>query len=449
MTGSGRDGLIYSVSLVLPRLPGFLFLPFFAARLSFAEMGVLATCWIFMDLFQHFAGLGMRQALGRFFPLAETLRDRREVLTTALWTACAGGVAASLLTWAAWSLPALRGSLEFLSALDGRLLASLLAASSLGNLSSTLVVYFRAERRPWAFLAAGAAGAAVEMALVGALLAGEGLRVADLMAVEAVKQAVILLWVAWLGRRDLAPAFARERWAALLPFALWLVPVGLCEWAVLSADRFWLGQLEGLDPVGVYGFFARFATPLSVIFTGYLMEMHSFLFAMRGGEGIAFVRDRLERFLLRGGCLALALSILFPAAYRAAEALWPEFPRGYAAGLPVFPILVAGLYAIIWGRYYGAALEYRFRARAVLFALGLSAAASTVLLPAAIAACRHLGWSVLAGAAAASLLAILAGTAAQGAMAGIGEGGSGRQIALGSAFLLGCLAVSAVLFAIG
>ncbi|HLP43250.1 MAG TPA: hypothetical protein VK465_17225, partial [Fibrobacteria bacterium] len=372
----GRDALVYATALVLPRAVSFVLLPVFAARFTLAEMGLLATCWVFMDFFQTLAGLGMRQALGRFFPLAEGARRRREVLTTALAGTLGGGLGAALLSAAAWAVPATRGRLEFLARVDLRLLAWLLTAAALGNLVSTLLVYFRAERRPYAFLAAGGAGALVELSLAAWLIAAARLGVAELMAVEAAKQAVMLLFIAWQGRRDLVPAVSASALAALAGFGAWLVPVALCEWATLSADRFWLGQLAGMDAVGVYGFFGKFAAPLGILFTGGLMELHSRLYAMSGEVGMTFARDRIARYLRRGGFLALAVAAGIPAAFLLLEAVRPVFPPAYRAGLPFFPLLAGAGYVVYWGKYYGAVLEYRFRPRAVLAGMGCGAAAA-------------------------------------------------------------------------
>lgn len=432
-----RDGILYSASLVLPRLPAFLLLPVYAARLSLAEMGVLATCWIFMELFQALASLGMRQAVGRFFPLADSLPKRRQVLTTALAVTFAGGAATALLSFLAFSLPALRARLEFFDSIDAKLLLLLLLASALGNLSNTLVVYFRAERRPWAFLLAGASGAAIEAGIALSLLATDSLTVPNLLAAECAKQAVILLLVAWQGRRDLVPAYSGETWGTMARFAVWLVPVSLLDWTAISADRFWLGQLAGMDPVGVYGFFARLVTPLAVLFSGALMEMHSRLYAMQGAGGQEFLARRLDRFLVAGGAACVALSLLFPPAFRWAAGQWPGLPAGYVAGVHVFPLLLAVMYAQYWGKYYGAALEYAFRTRAVLFGLGLSAAVAMALTPVLLHAFRD----PLVAAAAAALAAVLAGMAAMAARADLGGFGSGtRRLVSGGTALAGCLA---------
>jgi O-antigen/teichoic acid export membrane protein len=447
MTGAGRDGLLYSASLVLPRLPSFLLLPLLATRLSFAGMGLLTTCWIFMDLFQNFAGLGMRQAVGRFFPLAATPPERCEVLTTALSATLAGSAVCAVLAVLAWSVPVLRGSLAFLSALDLRLLITLVLASSLGNLSSTLIVYFRAERRPLAFFAASLCGALVELAGLLVLLRGKTLEVADLMAVEAGKQAVMLLLVGWQGKADLRPAVSGARFASLWAFSMWLVPVGVCDYLAQVADRFWLGELEGLGPMGIYGFFARFATPLGVLYGGAVMEMHSRLFALRGEAGADFARERLGRFLRRAGWTALGVSAAFPLAYRLGESLWPSFPKGYGTGLALFPVLIAGVYLLYWGRHYGAVLEYRFRSKAVLLGLGLSALAACVLIPSAILACRRLGAPVLEGTALAALVSIGAGTVTLGWLARLG--GNAKDIARGAAFLAGCLLCATLAKSIG
>ena len=442
-----RDSALYSAAFVLPRLPGFLLLPAYAAVLSLGDMGRLATCWIFIDLFQTLAGLGMKQALGRYFPLAEGERRRRETLSAAVLGSIAGGALAAGLATAVFALPAFRGRIHFLAEIDSRLFAYLLLASMLGNLSSTLVLYFRAQRKAGAYFVAGCLGMLLELGAAGTLLLLGKISLGNLLAVECLKQGATLAFVAWHGRADLRPAWARETWTPMVRYGLWLVPVGLCEWIALSSDRFWLGQLAGMGSVGVYGFFGKFAAPLAVLYTGGIMEFHSQVYFMRGEEGLEFTRGRLEAYLVRAGALSLAAAALFPVGVHLAARYWPAFPTAYLPGVKVFPLLIAAGFVVFWGKYYGTVLEYQYRTRAVLVSLGLGAAAGALLAPLLIRASLILGLDVLAGAAVSLLLACLSATVAMGGMARLG--GGGIQAAKGGAVVAGCLVCYLALWAFG
>src|SRR5690606_14590021 len=267
MAAARWDNLVYSAAVVLPRLAAFLLLPAIASVLSVSDMGKLATSWIFIELFQTLAGLGLKAALGRFFPRATEPARRREILTISLCGNLAGGLVLGLATWAAFALPFSRTRIHFFDSIDYPVFAALLGTSVLGNLASTFIIYFRAEQRAWAFLAASVIGAGIEACLAVGLLAAERLSLLNLLLIECLKQAAMLAFIAYQGRKDWGFAFSRQTLKTMAAFGIWLVPVGLGEWFVNSSDRFWLGQQGDLDLVGVYGFLYKFAMPLGILFT--------------------------------------------------------------------------------------------------------------------------------------------------------------------------------------
>ncbi len=443
MTAKRWDNLVYSAAVVLPRLPAFLLLPAIASVLSLSDMGKLATCWVFIELFQTLAGMGLKASLGRYFPIATESADRREILTIALTGILAGGLALGLLAWAAFSWPLLRGQIHFLQAIDLSIFSALLAASMIGNLASTFIIYFRAEQKAWAFLLASLIGALAELGLSLALLKTGRVSLLNLLLVECLKQAAMLAFIAHQGRRDWGLAFSRKTLKTMYAFGIWLVPVGLGEWLVTSSDRFWLGQQGNLSKVGVYGFLYKFAMPLGVLFTGSLMDLHARLYRMGDAEGLAFTQDRLAKYLGRSGFLMLGYALLIPAAFRLLTRFHPVFPPAYLDGLAAFPLMVAVLYTFYWGKYYAMYLEYRFRPRALMLALTMAAAASMISIPLSIRLCLAQGWDVLAGTAYGALAAQLLSMAFLERLAGLPGGRA--SVARGLAFVAACVAASCLM----
>lgn len=440
MTAKRWDGLVYSAAVVLPRLPAFLLLPAIASVLSLSDMGKLATSWVFIELFQTLAGMGLKAALGRYFPIAVESAERREILTVALSGILAGGLALGLIAWGAFAWPLARGQIHFFQVIDPRVFSALLGASMIGNLASTFIIYFRAEQKALAFLMASVIGAAAELGLSLALLKTGHVSLLNLLLVECLKQAAMLAFIAHQGRRDWGFAFSRKTLRTMYAFGIWLVPVGLGEWLVTSSDRFWLGQQADLGKVGVYGFLYKFAMPLGVLFTGSLMDLHARLYRMDDAEGLRFTQDRLARFLGRSGMLMLGYALLIPAAFHALMIFHPVFPAAYMRGLAAFPLMVAVLYTFYWGKYYAMYLEYRFRAKALTAALTLAAAASMILIPLAIRLCLANGWDVLAGTAYGALAAQLLSMGFLGRLAGLP--GSRANGIKGLVFVAACMAAS-------
>lgn len=440
MIGGRWDSLVYSAAVVLPRLPAFLLLPAIASALSLSDMGILATAWVFIELFQTFAGMGLKASLGRYFPLAQELGQRREILSIALSGILAGGLAMGLITWAAYAWPLTRGLVQFFQVIDIRVFSTLLLASMVGNLASAFTIYFRAERRAWAFLSASLIGALAELGLCVALLATGRISLLNLLLVESLKQAAMLVFIAYMARRDWGFAFSAKTLKTMAGFGIWLVPVGLGEWLVGSSDRFWLGQHGDLDKVGIYGFLYKFAMPLGVLLTGSLMNLHSQLYRMPDDQGLGYTRERLAVYLGRSGFMMLGYAVLIPVAFHLAARFYPIFPAAYLSGLAAFPLMVAILYAFYWGKYYAMYLEYRYRTRALTAALTLAAAASMILIPLAIRLCQYKGWDVITGTAYGALSAQLLSLAFLGRLAALPGGRS--SAARGLAFVAACVAAS-------
>ncbi len=399
MTARRWDNFIYSAAVILPRLPAFILLPAIATALSLADMGKLASSWIFIELFQTMAGFGLKAALGRYFPMASEPSHRREILTIALSGILGGGLVLGLLTWVCFAWTAVRMHIHFFQAIDYNVFAALLAASIIGNLTSTFIIYFRAEQKAWAFLMASAIGAVVDFGLSLTLLLTGRLTIFNLLLLECLKQAVMLAFIAFKGRQDWGFAFSSKTFKTLFTFGLWFVPVGIGEWIVSSSDRFWLGQQGDMSLVGVYGFLYKFAMPLGILFTGSLMDLHARLYRMHGDEGLQFIHSNLSQYLFRAGWMMLAYSILLPALFLLMSRFHPIFPAVYLTGLAAFPIMVATLYVYYWGRFFGMVLEFNYHTRALMQAITLAAAASLILIPLAIRFCVTSNWNILFGTA--------------------------------------------------
>jgi hypothetical protein len=435
------DGLAYAAALVLLRLSAFLFLPAITAALTVGEMGLLASSWVFIDLFQILASLGLMASLGRFFPLAQDPEGRGATLSAALGGIVAGGGGFVLAALAFRASPLADRMLPFLRGLDGRAFAALLTAAVLGNLVSSLFVYLRAERKAMTFLGISAAGAALEALLLAAVLAGQRFSLPVLLGVEAAKQAFLALCLAVAARRDLSVFPSWRELSRQLAFGLWFIPIGLGEWFITGSDRFWLGKLGSLPDVGVYGFTYRFVMPLSVLFAGGLMNAHARLYRFEGSAGEPLARELLSAFLKRAGVLTIAAAAFLPAALWVAARRFHLFPEAYLKGLPAAPMMAAVVFALYWSRYYAAVMEYRLRARVLMFAEAGIGLLSAALIPAAILCARSLEVSLLCGAALGALAAKGIGIVVLARLARLG--GGWRSSLVGLATLAACLAAAA------
>ncbi|HEX5444349.1 MAG TPA: lipopolysaccharide biosynthesis protein [Pirellulales bacterium] len=82
LLGLLQDAAVYGMGGVLGQLANFLLLPLYLQFLTKADYGVLGMLAVVNVVFQPLAQVGMRAATFRFFSLANTPDERREVLTT-------------------------------------------------------------------------------------------------------------------------------------------------------------------------------------------------------------------------------------------------------------------------------------------------------------------------------------------------------------------------------
>ena len=388
-----RHAAAYTGGIVIGRIPPFLFLPVFATVLSPETLGLYLTVLILADLVQTVSGLGMVQALGRYFPLAKERAVRKELMGTALWTALAGAAIICGLALAAFLWPAFRDTLEAARGLDLPSLLLALGAGSIVNLVSLLIAYVRAEQRAGVFFASLSGGAALEACAGTVLVVTGSVNLPRILAVECAKGFLILLILLWSARADLSLRFSSSRFAELFRFGFWLMPVGLFAWMLLSIDRFWLGQLAGLAEVGVYGFFYKFASPAAILFQGWIISMDSHLFRAEPEAGRDLVGASLARYLKWAGAgLCLAAAILPLAVWFAArDGRW--LPSAYLGGLKVYPLFLATIFIYYWAVHYASLLDFQFRSKRQLAYMGLAALGNFALCPAFVKAGALVGIS--------------------------------------------------------
>lgn len=385
------DTFGYTFAIVLGRLPPFLFLPVFASALPPAALGHYLTAAILADLVQSLSTLGMVQALFRFFPKAEGQAERRAFMGTALCTGMAGAAATVTVFVSAYSIPAVRGTLEAFRNLPPAPFALALTAGVFIAITSILSASLWAQQRSRAYLIAFGGGAALEAALSGAMIASHAISLERMLAIECAKDAAVALAVAWVARKNLSLRFDRKRFRDLFRFGVWFVPMGICTWMLFSTDRFWLGQAASMADVGVYGFFYKFASPVSVLFQGYVMSMDSQLFKVRAEEAPVLVQAALRAFLRRaGGMLALA-ALAVPAAVWVAVRDRGLLPPVYLHGLRAYPLLLGSSYLYYWAAHHAALLDYRLRSRRQLEFMACAAIANFLFCPLAIALGRRVG----------------------------------------------------------
>jgi O-antigen/teichoic acid export membrane protein len=415
-----QDALTYTGAIALARIPAFLFLPIFAAFLSPRQMGQYITAWLCIDLLQTLAGMGMIQSLGRFFPVAQTPLQRKEVLSTAIFTTLASSFGLAILAGIFYSVPSSRQLWQFLSSINSLQVTLILLAAMLTNITGLFLVYLRAEQKALAFFAVLMGTTVIEVAGTFYLIQFRCINLSGILSVECLRLFGLVCVLLYISKRDIAFIFSRSQWQIMFSYGIYLVPAGLFIWVLFSIDRFWLGQLAGLDQVGVYGFFYKFVMPVNLLFQGYIMSLDSQLFKLKIPEGEKLITKALRHYLFKAGILVITVSLMLPYCLKIGLHFYPKLPIEYFQNLSIFPLFMATAYVYYWGVHYASLLDLRLRSRRQFTIMGLSALLNFGLCFVMIQFGPSFGLSVLTSAAISNLISACFFTIMQWHYSGLG-----------------------------
>jgi O-antigen/teichoic acid export membrane protein len=79
-----KHAVTYGISTVLSRAIGFVMIPIYTRYLSPSDYGVLEILELAMNLLSIIVGVGLADAVARFFYLYETEEGKSEVVSSAL-----------------------------------------------------------------------------------------------------------------------------------------------------------------------------------------------------------------------------------------------------------------------------------------------------------------------------------------------------------------------------
>src|SRR5829696_3681976 len=99
-----RHTAVYGVGSMLAKAIGFLMLPFYTHYLSPVDYGILELLDLSMSLFGMFLNLGITAALLKCYAVADSTREKREVVSTACLFVVSTGII-TFLVLAAWVEP--------------------------------------------------------------------------------------------------------------------------------------------------------------------------------------------------------------------------------------------------------------------------------------------------------------------------------------------------------
>jgi O-antigen/teichoic acid export membrane protein len=250
--GSGRLAL---------QLVSFITLPILTRVFTPAEYGIVETITTFVSIVGVFAALALNSAAQRSYydHADDSVRERRLVVSTGLWTTLAWSTALSLaLLLASGPL----SELFFGTRDHADLIALALLIVPLTIATTYLQDVLRLFQQPGRYVLVSVllSGLTIAFVLWFVVVEDRGLLGIYLGGLLAAPVPLVVAWL--LVRRMVALEFSRSDARVMLAYALPLLPVAAATWITQLADRFFLLHFTSTAEVGLFGVGNRLANVL-------------------------------------------------------------------------------------------------------------------------------------------------------------------------------------------
>jgi O-antigen/teichoic acid export membrane protein len=333
-----QHALTYSAAEQLSRLAGFLLIPLFTHYLTEADYGTKELFAVTLAVLAQLCGINITNAMARhYFDDADPERKKLVVSTTWIAVVSLAGAVVLIFGASTWFVDAGSAFAEPRMATLARLSLAILWFQLAREV---LARYLQTEQRSVAFGVFSIAKIVCELGLQIVFVAGleRGL-VGAFEAValsEALFATLLGLWI--LPRIGLR--FSREIFAGLMAFALPLIPNGVLQFCLHSADRYFVAVLAERDDVGIYALAYKLGYIANYLLLGpFLMVWYPYVFSLVAlDKQKRVVAELAPHFLFVMSTVTLALSIWAPElvgalaqreGFRAAAAAVPWIAFGY------------------------------------------------------------------------------------------------------------------------
>jgi len=335
-----RHTLIYGVGNVLTKFLSFLMVPFYTHYLTPADYGTLEILDLSMSLFGMFLTMGIIAAVLRCYAAADSLDEKKKVISTALMSVLVtGGVTLGLGLMAA--KPASRWIL------GPEVNSKYLLLSFLGFICNYLATvprtYLRALEASGMFTLVNNVSFCLMLGMNIYFVAVLKLGVAGILLSALIGAALQFVVLSAWALREVGTRISSYWLRQMLVFGGPLMFSNLAVFVLNFSDRFFLQHLRSLDVVGIYAVGYKFAYMMNYLLVQpFYVMWQSRMFAVHGLPNHEKVFSRI--FVLYSLVLVyagLALSMLSPEIVRLM--VGPNF----AASQPVVPVVV--LAYVFWG----------------------------------------------------------------------------------------------------
>jgi O-antigen/teichoic acid export membrane protein len=259
----GRHSLIYAAGIFASKGVAFLLLPVYTRYLTPADYGILQLIVMTMEVIALIAGSRLAHGIFHFYHKAETERDRRSVLSTALvllvttygLTAAATFVMAPVLAAAVFG--------------EGAAYATYLRIAILAMAGDALVLvpvaHLQLQARSKFLVAVQLAKLILQVTLNIIFLIPLGMGVAGVLLSSLIGNAVMGVVLATMLLRTNGLVIAAGHARDLVRFGVPLMVTQVATMFLMFGDRFFLNRAAGVAAVGLYGLAHQFGMLLLLV----------------------------------------------------------------------------------------------------------------------------------------------------------------------------------------
>jgi O-antigen/teichoic acid export membrane protein len=339
------DSATYGVSSILSQLIGFLLLPLYTQYLSPVDYGVMAMLSILSTVFGPLANLGMTSAIFRRFNLCDDEDERREVLSTGLFSV----VGSSLLLLGLGQLVALPLTTWLVEdASLVHLVRLTLLSATLSTVGAVPQVTLRADRRVKAAAGLNVANVAISMSLTIWFVVGLGMGLLGVVLGQLIASLVVMLLQFLVTSRSFRLAASRASWRYMLSYGLPLMPHKLQAIVLSTFGQYMVKEMLGLEQAGLFNIAVKIALPVKFVIGAVQQAWVPFKFQIHAQDDdpAAFFRSAVTYYLAAISYLWVGVALWGPEVLRLMTT--PSFHG--AAGLIPFVALIPvsnGLYFML------------------------------------------------------------------------------------------------------
>lgn len=374
---------VYGISTILGRAVSFLLLPLFTHVLTKAEYGVVTLVLAYLGILTLITTYGVDSAFLRYYILAESETNKRQIYNTGFWSVLlmSGALLLVGLVFAAPLAEMLLHSIAYQRVM--KLAAGILFFDSLAILPFLLL---RAEERSVQFGALKVANIIVNIAATYILVIMLRRGLNGVFEANLISSVFTFFSVLPITARHFGLTARRDIYLDLLKFGLPYLPTTLAVYLLDVIDRFILQQLTDMETVGLYGAGCKLGAFMSLLIAAFRFAWHPFFLSTSKDPNAKAIFARIfTLFMLICAAGFIGVSLFIDEFLRLRLGSFTLFGKDYWDSTSVVPAIL--LAYIFFGAYVnfiiGIHLEKKTYYLPVITGLGvaLKIAATYALVP--------------------------------------------------------------------